>query len=151
MDRIFDIDDYGNFAHFDADDPTYDEFIGKKYKEYRQYVKDFKAMGDDGPTARKKAAEASGYGEGLKKLIKKGTAAVKDAVEDANEPKDPALDSPQAGVGDPITMGSPNNPGASESGAGAGGGLKQFGSNIPTPVLIGLGVVAAYFAYKKLA
>jgi len=153
MDRIFDIDDYGNFAHFDAEDPTYDEFLGKKYKEYRTALKKYKKAGLSNKEARLKAVEETGYGGGLKKLIEKGSAAVKDAIEDANEPKDPALDSPQAGVGDPITMGSPNNPGANTSGAGAGagGGLKQFGSNIPTPVLIGLGVVAAYLAYKKLA
>lgn len=146
MDRIFDIDDYGNFAHFDADDPTYDEFLGKKYKEYRAAVKKAKAAGLKGGEARKQALKETGYGKGLKDLIEKGKSLADDMA-----PKDPALDKPQAGVGDPITMGSPNNPGGGKSGAGAGSGLKQFGSNIPTPVLIGLGVVAAYLAYKKLA
>jgi len=150
MDRIFDIDDYGNFAYFDAEDPTYDEFLGKKYKEYRTALKKYKKAGLSNKEARLKAVEETGYGGGLKKLIEKGSAAVKDALEDAKEPKDPALDSPvplPIPPDPPPVKVTPENGNNDDSGDG---GVNLFGANIPTPVLIGLGVVAAYLAYKKL-
>lgn len=140
MDRYMDIDDLGGNSYFTAEDMEYNDFLGKKYKDYRAAVKANKAAGMSASDARKKAAQDTGYGKGLNKLLD----TAKEALKDVNAP-DGAVDGDTQDT--PVTTTTVGGGG----GGGKGGGVNIAGMTIPTPALIGLGVVAAYFAYKKLA
>lgn len=154
MDRTFDIDDLGQMQYFDAEDVEYNEFLGKKFKNFQRRKKELK---QDYPNAsnkeiRQMAMEDTGYGAGLKKLIDKGKTAVEGLAKDApDEAVDGTINRP---VLNTDTSGSGNQGGSGGAG-GAGGALggktNIAGMDIPTPVLLGLGAIAAYFAYKKLA
>ena len=160
MDRTFDIDDLGQMQYFDAEDVEYNEFLGKKFKNFQKRKKELK---QDYPNAsnkeiRQMAMEDTGYGLGLKKLIEKGKTAVEDLAKDApDEAVDgtvnrPVLNTETGGAGNQGgSGGSGGSGGAGGAGGALGGKTNIAGMDIPTPVLLGLGAVAAYFAYKKFA
>jgi len=144
MDRYMDIDDLGGNNYFTAEDMEYNDFLGKKYKDWKKAVEENKAAGMSAPDARKKATQDTGYGKGLEKLIALG----KDVATSVQTP-DGAVDGDTDDT--PVTNTTVGNGGNGGKSGGGGGGVNIAGMTIPTPALIGLGVVAAYFAYKKLA
>ena len=137
-----DIDDLGGNDYFSAEDMEYSDFLGKKYKDWKKAVEENKAAGMSADEARKKATQDTGYGKGLQKLIALG----KDLATDVQKP-DGAVDGDTDDT--PLTTTTVGNGG--KSGGGGGGGVTIAGMSIPTPALIGVGVGAAYFAYKKFA
>lgn len=147
MDRYMDIDDLGANSYFSAEDMEYNDFTGKAYKEYREEIKRLEKLPENKGKSKKEIKQIAKANTGYGGLIKDVITQISDKQKDDGSSEDPAIETPSSGDGG----NGGNGGGGGNSGGGGGGGLNIAGMTIPTPALIGLGVVAAYFAYKKLA
>lgn len=141
-----DIDDLGANSYFSAEDMEYNDFTGKAYKEYREEIKRLEKLPENKGKSKKEIKQIAKANTGYGGLIKDVITQISDKQKDDGSSEDPAIETPSSTGG-----GNGGNGGGGGKYGGGGGGLNIAGMTIPTPALIGLGVVAAYFAYKKLA